>query len=158
MNLSATTPRQRALGLRPWQVGRLEARAKPGLRAADALNGSHDVQRERDEPVVIGVGQFTLGLRPDELVWIELRRVARKAVHQNPGMSLEKGPDVPAPMNCPAIPQQDERSTQMAEQLAKERDDLGARDVAHVEIEVQPEAVTTRVTVSAEMTEIVSRR
>ena len=69
------------------------------------------MQRERDEPVVIGVGQFTLGLRPDELVWIELRRVARKAVHQNPGMSLEKGPDVPAPMNCPAIPQQGERST-----------------------------------------------
>ena len=39
----------------------------------------------------------------------------------------------------------------MAEQLAKERDDLGARDVAHVEIEVQPEAV------SAEMTESLSR-
>jgi hypothetical protein len=33
-------------------------------------------------------------------------------------MSLEKGPDVPAPMNCPAIPQQDERSTQMAAVLA----------------------------------------
>jgi len=47
---------------------------KPGLRAADALKGPHDVQRERDEPVVIGVGQFTLGLCPDELVWIELRR------------------------------------------------------------------------------------
>lgn len=36
-----------AEGLRPWQIGRAEARAKQGLRPADALKGAHDVQRER---------------------------------------------------------------------------------------------------------------
>ena len=57
---------------------------------------------------------------------------------------MEKGPHVPTPMNLPAIPQQDEWSPQVAEQLAEERDDLGTGDVAHVEIEVQPEPVATR--------------
>jgi hypothetical protein len=122
----------------------VKASAKEGLRAADAPKAPLDVQRERDEPVVIGIGQLTLGLRPDKLVGIELRRVARKAVHHNPGMSLEKGPDVVTPMNFPAIPQQNERAVQMAEKLAEERDHLGARDVAHVEIEVQPESLATR--------------
>jgi len=58
-------------------MGRVEARAKQGLRPADALKGSHDVQRERDQPIVIDVGQLALGLRPDELIGIELRRPRR---------------------------------------------------------------------------------
>ncbi len=131
-------------GLRPREIARVEARAEQSLGSADALKGSHDVQRERDEPIVIDVGQFALGLRPDELIRIELRRVAGKAVHFHAGMSSEKGPHVPTPMNLSTIPQQDEWSPQMAEQLAEERDDLGTGDVAHVEIEVQPEAVATR--------------
>ncbi len=65
----------------------MQARAKQGLRSTDALKGSYDVLRERDEAVVIEVGQLTLGLRPDERVRIEFRRVTRKAVHFQPGMS-----------------------------------------------------------------------
>lgn len=122
----------------------MEARLEERLGSADALKGSQDVQRERAEPIVIDVGQLALSLRPDELIRIEFRRVARKAVYIHAGMSLEKGPHVPTPMNLPAIPQQDEWSTQMAEQLAEERDDFGTGDVAHVEIKVQPEAVASR--------------
>jgi hypothetical protein len=114
------------------------------LGLPDTLKGSHDVQRERDKPIVIDIGQLALGLRPDELIRVELWRVPGKAVHVDAGMSLEKGPHVLTPMNLPAIPQQDEWSPQVAEQLAEERDDLGTGDVAHVEIEVQPEPVATR--------------
>jgi hypothetical protein len=46
----------------------------------------------------------------------------------------------------------------MAEQLAEEPDDLGTRDVAYVEIEVQPQTAATRGTVSAEIAETLSRR
>jgi hypothetical protein len=102
--------------LRPREIGRVEARAEQSLGSADALKGSHDLQRERDEPIVIDVGQLAFGLRPDELIGIELRRVPGKAVHFHARMSLEKGPHVPTPMNLPAIPQQDEWSPQMAEQ------------------------------------------
>jgi hypothetical protein len=102
------------------------------------------VQRERDEAVVIAVGQLSFGLCPDELIGIELRRVTRKAVHFQPGMSLEKDLNVPTPMNLPAIPEQNERSPKMVEQLAEERDDLSTGDVAHVEIEVQTQTAATR--------------
>lgn len=107
---------------------------------------------------MIDVGQLALGLRPDELIRIEFRRVTWKAVHLQPGMSLEKDLNVPTPMNFPATPQQNERSSEMAEQLAEEPDDLGTRDVAYVEIEVQPQTAATRGTVSAEITETLSRR
>jgi hypothetical protein len=46
----------------------LGGKSEAGLASGRCAEGPHDVQRERDEPVVIGVGQFTLGLRPDELV------------------------------------------------------------------------------------------
>lgn len=79
----------------------MEARAGQSLGSADALKGSHDVQRERDEPSVIDVGQFALGLRPDELVRVEFRRVAWNPEHVDAGMSSEKGLHVPTPMIFP---------------------------------------------------------
>ena len=51
-------------------------------------------------------------------------------------------------MNLSAIPQQDGRSPQMAGKLAEERADVGTCPVAHVEIEVQAEAMAHRATVS----------
>jgi len=102
------------------------------------------MQRERDESVVIDVGQLTLGLRPDELIGIEFRRVAREAVCLQPGMATEKDLDIATPMNLPAVPQQSDFTAEMTEQLAEKRDDLGARDVTHVEIEVQPEPTALR--------------
>jgi hypothetical protein len=114
------------------------------LGSADALKGSYDVQRQRDEPIMIDVGQLPLGLRPAEFIGIEFRRVARKAVRLQAGMAAEKGPDVPAPMDSSAVPQQDDFTAEMTEQLAEKYDDLSAREVAHVEIEVQPEPTALR--------------
>jgi hypothetical protein len=131
-------------GLRPREIGRVEARLKQSLRSADALKGSHDMQREGDEAAVIEVRQLTLGLRPDELVRIEFRRITWEPVHVQPGMAAEEDLDVPPPMDFPAIPQQHEWSSEMPKQLPKERDDFGPRDVAHVEVEVQAEAAAPR--------------
>jgi hypothetical protein len=44
-------------------MGCVEARAKQRLRPTDALQGSHDVQCERNEPVVIRVRQLAFRLR-----------------------------------------------------------------------------------------------
>ena len=131
-------------GSRPREIGRFDARAEQSLGSADALKGAHDVQRQRDEPFVIDIGQFALGLRPDELIRIELRRIAGKAMRLHPGMAAEKGLNVSTPMDSPAVPQQDDLSSEMTEQLTEKRDDLGARDVPHVEVKVQPEAPAPR--------------
>lgn len=102
------------------------------------------MQRERDKPVVVEVRQLALGLRPDELIGIELRCVTRKAVRLHSGMAAEKGLNVATPMDCPAVPKQDDFPAEMTEQLSEERDDFGPRDVAHVEVEVQAEAAAPR--------------
>jgi hypothetical protein len=128
------------------------------LGLADTLKGSHDVQRERDEPIVIDIGQLALGLRPDELIRVE-RRVPGKAVHVDAGMSLEKGPHVPTPMNLPAIPQQDEWSPQVAEQLAEERDETSAPVMLRTwRSKYNPSRWRRGTMVSAEMTETLSRQ
>jgi hypothetical protein len=85
----------------------VEARAKQGLRPADPLKGSHNVPRERDEPVMVDVRQLAFRLRPDELIGIEFRRIPRPAVSLHPGMAAEKSLDVPTPMDSPAVPQQE---------------------------------------------------
>jgi hypothetical protein len=93
---------------------------------------------------MVRVRQLAFRLRPDELVGIELRRVARKAVRLYPGMAAEKGLDVPTPMDLPAVPPHDNLASEMTEQLAEKRDDLGARDVVYVKIEVQSDSTATR--------------
>jgi hypothetical protein len=108
-------------GLRPWQIGRVEARAKQGLRPADPLKGSDNVQRKRDEPLMVDVRQLAFRLHPDELIGIEFRRVARQAVGLHPGMAAEKSLDIPTPMDFPAVPQQNNLVSEMTEQLAEKR-------------------------------------
>jgi hypothetical protein len=47
-------------------------------------------------------------------------------------------------MDLSAIPEQHDRAAQVTEQVPEKRDDFGPRDVAQVQVEVQPEAVTLR--------------
>src|SRR5262245_12537651 len=47
-------------------------------------------------------------------------------------------------MDLAAIPEQHDRAAQVTEQVPEKRDDLSPRDVAQVQVEVQPKAVTSR--------------
>jgi len=80
--------------LRPRQIGRVKARAEQNLGLADALKGSHDVQRKGHDTVVVRVCQLTFRLGPDEFVGIEFGRVAREAMDLHAGIPLEKYLDV----------------------------------------------------------------
>ena len=130
--------------LRPRQIGRVEARAKQNLGLADALKGSHDVQREGHDTLVVRVCQLTFRLGPDEFVRIEFGRVAREAMDLHAGIPLENCLDIAMSMDFSAIPQQHDGAAHVTEQVPEKRDDLGPRDVAQVQVEVQPEAVTSR--------------
>ena len=71
---------------------------------------------------------------------------------------MEKGPHVPTPMNLPAIPQQDERSPQMAEQLAENVMTSAPVMLRTWRPKYNPRRWRRGATVSAEMTETLSRR
>src|SRR5262245_53099871 len=85
--------------LRPRQIGRVEARAEQNLGSADALTGSHDVQREGPDTIVVRVCQITFRLGPDELVRIEFGRVAGEAMDLHAGIPLEKCLDIAMSMD-----------------------------------------------------------
>ncbi len=85
--------------------------------------------RELPEVARDTVGHGALEVVPDELVRVEFGGVAREAIRVEPRMRLEevlhqRGPVLPA-----AVPEKDHGTTQMAEQLLKELDDLGRPDV-----------------------------
>ena len=122
----------------------MDARAEQGLRAADALETPHDVEREWYEGIVTAVRQLLLDLRPYELVGIELRRVTREAVDLQAWVPAQKRLNILATVDLPAIPQERDRGAQVPEQLPEEGNDFGTRDVAGVKVEVQPETLTVR--------------
>src|SRR5437667_8147141 len=130
-------------GLRPRQLRRVETRLQQRLRSADALQGAHDMQCERHEPGVVGVRQGVLRLGPNELIGIELRRVDRKPMNLQAWVSAQDALDVMPSMDLPAIPQEHDWPAEVTQQLPEKGDDLGASDVAGMEIKVQPEPVAT---------------
>src|SRR5262245_26600991 len=60
------------------------------------------------------------------------------------GILLEKCLDIAMSMDFPAIPQQHDGAAQVTEQVPEKRDDLSPRDIAQVQLEVQPKTVTSR--------------
>ena len=91
---------------------------------------------------VVAVGQLSLGLRPHELVGVEFGRVAWKRVALHAAMPAQPSLDVRPTVDCPAVPQQDHGSAQMAEQVTDEAEDPGAGEVPQVKLKVQADVAT----------------
>src|SRR5439155_9430353 len=75
------------------------------------------------------VGHGALEVVPDELVRVEFGCVPREAIRVEPRMRLEEVLHQSAPVLPAAVPEKDHGTTEMAEQLPKELEDLGRPDV-----------------------------
>ena len=75
------------------------------------------------------VGHGAFEVVPDELVRVEFGCVPRKAIRVEPRMRLKEVLHQRAPVLAAAVPEEDHGTTEMAEQLLKELDDLGRPDV-----------------------------
>lgn len=89
------------------------------------------------------VGQGPFQLRPDEFVRVQLRRVARKALHVQPPVMAQELPDRNASVDRAAVPQQGHRPFQMAQQVFQKTDNLVASNVfvriqLHVKSQTSP--------------------
>lgn len=82
-------------GFTAREIGRVKAPAEQSLGSADALEGSHDVQRELDEPIVMDVGRLALA-RPRRRHGGAAPSVAPAAcptrVHGRPGIGRTRSP------------------------------------------------------------------
>jgi len=85
-----------------------------------------------------------LGLGPDKLVRIEFRGIGREAMDMKPLMLAKEIFDDDAPVDGAAIPKERHCSTQVAQEVAQEDDDLHAGDIVRVETKVKSETFLGR--------------
>jgi len=78
-----------------------------------------------------------IALGPHILRRVELRRVPREGFDLQPGMGAKKRLDLSAPMDGPLIPQQDDRSADVVEQVLEEGADIQAGQVPLAKPEIQ---------------------
>ena len=83
------------------------------------------------------IGQVILHLGPDELIGIELGGVGREPVRVTRGFG-SRTPYVRTLVNHPAVPEQLDRSAEMAQEVAQEHDDLRPGDVVGMECMYSP--------------------
>lgn len=95
---------------------------------------------ELGEIVRGAVGEGSISLSPDELGGVELGRVRREVVDVQPGMAREEGGDITAAVDRTTVPEQVYGAGEMPEQVAQERLDVEAGEIAGatVEIDGQP--------------------
>ena len=86
------------------------------------------------------IGKPLLRELPDTFIRVELGRIAGEVVEVQTGERAAQRPDRIPLVNGAAIPHEDDRSSQVAQQSTKEGADLGVLDVLGVEGVVQAEA------------------
>jgi len=90
------------------------------------------------------VGQFPFGQGPDALVGIQLRRVGRKVLDLETRMPAKKLAQRRPLVGLRIVQQDDERSSEMTQQMSKEKADSPTPDIVEAELVVQPEPLTSR--------------
>ena len=95
---------------------------------------------------VIGtaVGQFPFGQGPHTLVGIQLGRIGRKVLDLETRMPAKQLAQRRPLVGLRIVEQDDERSSEMAQQMSKEGADSPTSDVIQAELVVEPQPLTSR--------------
>lgn len=88
--------------------------------------------------------QVIVCLCPDELHRIEFRRIGRKVIDLQTWMLSQKGLNGLTPMNGRIIPDQDDRTTERAQQMLEKPDHFFASQTATVDLPAKFDLVSTR--------------
>ena len=80
------------------------------------------------------IGQVSVGLAPNELGRIELRRMTRKLFHLQPGVIGQKSLDGPVAMDRCSIPERNNRPRNVRHQRLEKTQDIGPFETAPSEL------------------------
>lgn len=126
------------------EAGARDAAPEPGRRAAAQLKFLDHAQGEREAIRGASVGEPLLGELPHALVGIEFWRVGGQELKaQPPHAAAQPAHQLPA-VKAEAIPDQEHRAAQVAEQMAQEGNDFEFAEVVVVPLVVEAEAATAR--------------
>lgn len=111
----------------------MNAGPKQSLRSAHAVKRAAEAAPKFRDVLWCAVGQRILGFGPDELIRVDLRGVCRKAMGVKSLVLAQELLDDDALVDGAAIPEQDNRSPQVPEEVAQESNDLHSGDVGRVQ-------------------------
>lgn len=132
------------LGTKKGQPGMGDAGAEMALRGTALLESFDHGERQAIAIVGAPVGEPLLGLPPDLLVGIELRGIGREGFEPKPGNPATEIVHGREAMQPQPIPEHNDRTAQVAQQVGKEGEHLDQADVVMVPLVVEPEALTER--------------
>ncbi len=120
----------------------VDASPKAALGSLDVSKRAAKVTTHHGEVVGATVGETPFGVGPDGFVGVELWGVGRKEFEMQP---REPAADFPNPfsfVNAGVVPDDDDGTAEMAQQVAEESAHLAIADVVRVALEVQADAPT----------------
>jgi len=100
------------------------------------------VTTHRGDVIGAAVGETPFGVGPDGFVGVELRGVARKAFEMQPRKPATDFPNPFSFVNAGVVPNHDDVSAEVAQQVPEELADLVVPDVLGVALKVQADALT----------------
>ena len=115
----------------------MNAGPKKPLGVSDAMHGAAESTSKLDNIFGRTIGQRVFGFGPHKLIGIELWGIGWKSMHMELLVLANELLDEEAPVDGAAIPEQHNRSTQVAQKVTQEADDLHPRNIGAVETEVK---------------------
>jgi len=88
------------------------------------------------------VRQSRIILIPNVFGRVELGSVSREPLHMDAGMASQVIPDVSAPVDGSPVPQKDDRSLEVFEQVFKENNDIEPCEVVRPEVDIKAHALS----------------
>jgi hypothetical protein len=110
------------------------------LGRPEVFQGIQEVEPQLLRGVGASVGQSILGLGPNAFIGIEFRGVSRKGFEVQPFEAAAEGADRLAFVDAGVVPDDQDRSAQMSEEMTEKGADLGMPDIPVVQAIVQTEA------------------
>ena len=114
------------------------------LRSPQSADGAAERLRELAEVLRGAIGQLLLGVGPHKLVRVEFGRVGGKGVDVEPRSAPKELAHEPALVDRASVPEEDHLAAQVPQEVPEKPDDLHARDVGGVEVDIQPQAAIGR--------------
>ena len=122
----------------------MNAGPKKSLRAPDAIDSAAEPTSKLNDVLWCTIGQRALGFGPHKLIGIELWGIGWKSMYIEPLVLANELLDDDTPMDGATIPEQHNRSAQMAQEVTQESDDLHPGNIGTVETEVKSKPLARR--------------
>jgi len=115
----------------------VDAGPKKPLGVSDSMHGAAKSTSKLDNIFRRTIGQRVFGFGPHKLIGIDLWGIGWKSMHMEPLVLANELFNDKAPVDRAAIPEQHNRSAQVAQKMVQEADDLHPRNVGAMETEVK---------------------